>query len=52
MQNPFTLPTSETAQRLLDLVCGDPLDGSGFENEQTDPAFVANEITDASAGEA
>lgn len=51
MQNPLELPTSDSAQRLLDFIGGEPLDGSGFETEQTDPAFVANEI-ELSDGEA
>ena len=44
MQNPLELPASESTQRLLDLIGGEPLDDSGFETEQTDPAFVTNEI--------
>ena len=44
MQNPLELPTYESAQGLLDLIGGEPLDDSGFETEETDPAFVANEI--------
>lgn len=51
MQNPLELPASESAQRLLDLIGGEPLDDSGFETERTDPTFVANEI-EVSDGEA
>ena len=51
MQNPLELPTSESARGLLDLVGGEPLDDSGFETEQTDPAFVADESA-VSDGEA
>ena len=52
MQNPLKLPAPESAQRLLGLIGGEPLDGSGFETEQTDPAFVTNEITEVSDREA
>jgi hypothetical protein len=41
MQNLLTLPAPE--QQLLDLIGGEPLDGSGFEAEVPAPAFVSKE---------
>lgn len=44
MHNSLKTATSESAQRLLDLIGGEPLDGSGFETEQSELPFVANQI--------
>ena len=43
MQNPFLLDAE--IQRALDDLGAEPLDGSGFENESTDPEFEADEFT-------
>ena len=42
MHNPFALDSQ--TQYTLDLLGAEPLDGSGFENEQTDPDFDADEV--------
>ena len=41
MQNSLTPPAPQ--QQLLDLIGGEPLDGSGFEAEVPAPAFVSKE---------
>jgi len=33
-------------QQLLDIIGGEPLDGSGFEAENPDPAFTENDAQD------
>ena len=43
MHNSSTLPDPE--QRLLDFIGGQPLEGSGFETEQPDAAFVGTEVS-------
>ena len=52
MQNSLKIATSEAAQRLLDLIGGEALDGSGFESEQTELTFVANQIEELPEPEA
>ena len=42
MQNPLVLDAE--MQRALDDLGAEPLDGSGFENEPSDPEFEANEF--------
>ena len=51
MQNSDELSGVSADYRQLDLIGGEPLDGSGFEAEQTDPDFAANEIPQLSAEE-
>jgi hypothetical protein len=51
VQNSDELPSVSADYRQLDLIGGEPLDCSGFEAEQTDPEFAANEIPKLSAGE-
>lgn len=46
MQNPSTNSAMVVDQQLLDLVGGEPLDGSGFEAENPDPEFTANDTQD------
>jgi hypothetical protein len=41
MQNPLVLEAE--MQRVLDDLGAEPLDGSGFENEQSDPKFEPDE---------
>ena len=52
MQNSDELSGVSADYRQLELIAGEPLDGSGFEAEQTDPEFAAKEIPEPSAGEA
>ena len=42
MHNPFALDSQ--MQYTLDDLGGEPLVGSGFENEQTDPDFDSGEV--------
>jgi hypothetical protein len=49
MQNSLMLPAPE--QQFLDLIGGEPLDGSGFEAEVPDPAFVSKENPELLEGE-
>jgi hypothetical protein len=49
MQNSLTLPAPE--QQLLDLIGGDSLDGSGFEAEVPDSAFVSKDNPKLLGGE-
>lgn len=46
MQNPSTDPGLKADQQLLDFIGGEPLDGSGFEPENPDPEFAANDTQD------
>ena len=43
MQNPSTDSGVVADQQLLDFIGGEPLNGSGFEAENPDPAFTAND---------
>lgn len=51
MQNPSTDSGVVADQQLLDFVGGEPLDGSGFETENPDPAFAANDTQELWAAE-
>ena len=42
MHNPFALDSQ--TQYALDVLGAEPLAGSGFENEQTDPDFDVDEV--------
>jgi hypothetical protein len=46
MQSPSTGSGAVADQQLLDFIGGEPLDGSGFEAENPDPEFTANDIQD------
>ena len=51
MQNPSTDSGVVSDQQLLDFIGGEPLDGSGFETENPDPAFPANDTQELWAKE-
>ena len=42
MHNPFAFDSQ--TQHTLDVLGAEPLAGSGFENEQTDPDFNSDEV--------
>ena len=42
MHNPFAF--DDETRAALDAIGAEPLAGSGFENEQTDPAFDGEEV--------
>ena len=42
MHNPFAF--DDATRNMLDALGAEPLAGSGFENEQTDPAFKDGEV--------
>ena len=46
MQNPSTDSKVVADQQSLDFIGGEPLDGSGFEAENPDPEFAANDAQD------
>ena len=48
MLNSDRFPLGSAECRQLELIGGKPLEGSGFETEQTDPEFAGNEIPDRS----
>jgi hypothetical protein len=51
VQNPSTDSGVVANQQLLDFIGGEPLDGSGFEAENPDPAFTENDTQDLWAAE-
>jgi hypothetical protein len=51
VQNPSTDSGVVANQQLLDFIGGEPLDGSGFEAENPDPTFTANDTQDLWAEE-
>ena len=51
MQNPSTDSGVAADQQLLDFIGGDPLNGSGFEAEDPDPAFTAHDTQELRAAE-
>lgn len=52
MQNPSINSGVVADQQLLDFIGGEPLDGSGFEAENPDSEFAANDTQDLWTAEA
>jgi hypothetical protein len=48
VQNLSKFPAASVDCRQLELIGGEPLEGSGLETEQPDPEFAADEISDLS----